>query len=463
MFRIRKAILLFLVFSSLVWSAPPGDKYPDFGLFSRINKISGVQQKPNTLAKKAALQWRQTGTINYSNSTTAADSVWKFFSRDTIIYDIDGNEVIRKTSNAHSGWSKDSLRSFDSTVYQNGKMIEKTQEHYSNDGSISYGYKYSFTYLNNEKTVVQTNYDWNDSLSNWIPNGKDSVIFSAPLNNTIHWDMIDLHSLLKYYMYAYKDSSWKSAGYLFKVDSECNETTVALSGKQLSYDSLIDYKTINIYNSSIWSTDNLTEKKGQTKNPDGEFYDSYKIIYSANGYTDYDYEWDSTSKLPVCTHKNFDFTDSHKNDTLYLNCNFDTSSLSWDTSMIRYTRTYDANGNNIITVESNYNLGTWSFWSKDVNTFSQINVPVIHFAKAISRQNISILQTAGLIRFFAPDITGLKLYNIEGRLVTSVKQNAASFVTLNLAGPNTKISSGSYIAKLECKGAVNSIPVVITK
>ena len=90
MFCTSKAILPCLVFSSLVWSTSSADKLHDFGLFSRIHKISGVQQKPNTLAKKAALQWKQTGTIHYTNYGTA-DTVWRFYTRDcstTIILEV---------------------------------------------------------------------------------------------------------------------------------------------------------------------------------------------------------------------------------------------------------------------------------------------------------------------------------------------------------------------------------------
>jgi len=224
---------------------------------------------------------------------------------------------------AHSGWSKDSLESLDSTVYESGKVVEKTQIYYS-QGSVYSGNKSSYIYLSGGKTLVGIYYLWNDSLSKWEPSTKDSIIYSTPFNINIYWSMSDdLHGFLKEFLYTYDNSSWKSAGNSSMLDSECNATTLVVSGNTLNddNDSLEDYKIIMAFNSSVWSNDNLAETRGQVKNPDGEFYDIYKGVISENVKTTYVYHWDSNSKSPVFSYKDIKFTDSHKNDTLLLYCN----------------------------------------------------------------------------------------------------------------------------------------------
>lgn len=465
MHKVRNALLSCLVFTSIVWSAPSPHNHKKAGLLSRIQTVSGVQKKTAVLAKKAALQWMQTGTTHYTNTNTDTDgteATWEFSSRDTIIYDAAGNEIARKISSAHSGWNTDSLAYFDSTVYQNGKLTESFYFDDFYDGKTRNGTLYSCNYLNDGKTRVTIGYDWDTLISKWILSWKDSIIYTEPVNSLDMRGNISKMTFYAEYDYDTTDSSWVFGVSFSQIDGECNSTTRVMERKEMEGDSVYKEKIIYTFSSSIWSEDNLIEERYQKLNPAGEYYDSHKSSYSADRSTYSYYDWDPKSNAPVSTYLYIYFKDSHKNDTLYINCRYYTNSLD-TTSMTRYTRLYDANGNNLTTVESHYNsYYRWQIYRKEVNTFAQLTIPVFRL-KADSRKNLSMLQTAGFIRFSAPDITGLELYSIDGRLVTSVKQNAASSVTLNLAGPNAKVSSGSYIAKLVCKDAVKPIPLVIKK
>lgn len=457
----RKAFLMGLFFTLIVWSEPLVGHYPESGLFSRIHPLASVQQKPNTLAKKDAIRWIQTGATHWK-SVHLNDSSWEFISRDTIIYDASGNEILRMTSNAHSGWDRNSLDSLDSTIYRNGKEIE--HDHYVLSGSkISYGSKrFTYNYLNGDKTLVETDYSWDVSVPEWVPVSKDSIIFSTPLTNSFIWYISDMHVFIKDYRYMYENSTWKNAGFISKVDNECNSTTLVTNGKQINRinNSLVDFKNTVIYNSSAWSDDDVAGDIFQEINPvDGKYHVSFKSVYSSNGFTNYNYVLDSISNDTICNDKQIYFTDSHKNYTLIRLCSYNTDTHSWDSSTIHYSQIYDSNGNNISsTFEPDGGI-----WKRDINSFKQINVPVTHFVKANSGQNVSILQTAGFIYFSAPNIIELKLYNIEGRLVSGIKQNANSSITMSLIDPNKNICSGSYIAKLIRKDAINSFPLVIKR
>jgi hypothetical protein len=472
MLNIRKAFPLLVVFTSTLWSAPSLDKHHKFGLFSIFSAFS-TENKPNLLAKKAALQWKQTGTTLYFNANeSGVDTLWDLSSRDTMIYDIDGNEILRKSSIAESGWDKDSLEIFDSTIFQNGKITEEIS--YLNDcrdGYPAVGSRSTYAYLDGGRTIVTVRYRWNGSLSKWTLSYKDSNNFFNPINNIFDLNDIVLHSFMDLYRYHYDTTnlSWKCDEYYVKVDEECNATTLVWNGKKVNdNDSLVDLKQIGIFNSSVWNNDNLLESRLQERDPvTGEYHDTYKEVKSADGNSTCEYfNWDSESKALVYSNKDIYFKDSYNNDTLELSCSYDQGNLSWDTtSKTRYIRSYDSYGNNICIIELFYDFfeKTWTINSKKVNSFAQINVPVIHFNKAFPGHNVSIKETAGLIRFSAQGITAVEFYNTQGRLIVSVKQNATNSVTLNLSGPNARISSGSYIAKLVCKDVIKSFPIIIKK
>jgi hypothetical protein len=466
--RMIKGVLFLSILAAGSFGAPgivDIGNYPFQSMLSRLSQ--GNLQTPRlqkSLSKMGALKWVQIGSTHYSNNTFSGNPVvWTLTSRDTIIYDADGNAILWKTSSAHTGWATDSLQILASEVYAGGifsEIIFKSFSNYNDTLRLDFGRHDTVAWFNGGKILVENMYEWNDSKKTWIPAFKDSLIFSAPAGNS-YLLYEDLTNIVGRYSYNFDttNSSWRNTGSFVKIDSECNATTLTLGGKGLlnyTADSLIDIKAVFIYKSSVWTRNNLTQYTELRKNPStGTYYDFYKQTYSfdANGYiTSYQvFDWDSTIKSLVCMWKNLYFPDSRGNDTLSLDCYYDTSTLAWDTiSMYRYARTYDANGNNLITVLSYYDTYNkiWSIDYKDVNTFAQINSQILRLVQPAIKPDISVVTTATRIIVTAPNITGLMLYNASGRMVASIKQQAAGSISLKLSNRGVPISSGIYIVKL---------------
>jgi hypothetical protein len=116
----------------------------------------------------------------------------------------------------------------------------------------------------------------------------------------------------------------------------------------------------------------------------------------------------------------------------------------------RYERTYDGNGNNLVTINSEYDTygKTWTIDSKDVHTYAQITTPVLHFEKPAEKPVFSVVANPTRIIITAPGITKLMLYNAAGRMVASVTQEAADKISVRLSGGRVHFSPGIYIAKI---------------
>jgi hypothetical protein len=216
--------------------------------------------------------------------------------------------------------------------------------------------------------------------------------------------------------------------------------------------SLVDEKIVLTFASPVMSPQNLIESATQLKDPStGTYYDNYKTTqsYNAGGFitSSEEYDWDSTSKSLALNYVELYYPDSHGNDTLEVDYDL-YSAGSLDTNKTSYARTYDADGNNAVTIESAFSAYStgWSIIDKDVNTFAQVNSAVLRPVQSAVRQGISVVTTASRVVVTAPDITGLKLYNAQGKMVASVKQQAAKAITLDLS--KNRVSPGVYVAKL---------------
>jgi hypothetical protein len=337
-----------------------------------------------------------------------------------------------------------------------------------------------------------TYYIWNDSKKTWVLNTKDSMVYSTPNGNS--YGLYNYTNLVGSYYWSYDTtgSSWTTIQAFARVDAECNATTLTLGGKKLvALNKLGDAKEILTFKSSDWTHANLIQDEIQVKDTvTGTYHGSSKFTYTinANGSeTDQSFFWNAATASLVCISKDsaiFDangieisyviwsatanglaistkylyFHDSHDNDTLEINYNFDTYTQQWDTTMSRYARTYDGNGNNSVTITSEYGpiydvdyniIGMgWATTGKEVNTFAQITTPVLSSLQPTAKQGISVASTAARVTIKAPNITGLVLYNAAGKMVASVKQQASGSISLEFSRSSVPISSGIYVAKL---------------
>jgi hypothetical protein len=418
----------------------------------------------------------------YNNTASSGDqAIWTFASRDTMIYDANGNQIIFKMSTANTGWTTDSLTALDSSVYQGGRLVENIQVPLSISGNLNLatGNRSTFAYPNEGKSFVETDYFWD--VSSWMPRDKDSIIFSNAntiikpnipnsISNTFNYD--NLVEIIGY-EFIETSSSWKMSEIDSLVSSQCNDTTLTFAGKSAysgATDSLLDEKVIYTFKSSPMTSANMDQTIIQHKDPlTGTYFDYSDEIFSydANGRQtgSQDFERDTITKTMVCTFKYYDFLDSHGNDSLSYLCH-DISILAWDTSFeYLAVRSYDNNGNNLVTVWSSYNYtaNSWNISTKDVNTFAQINSPVRYTAQPVVQQRISIASTHSRVIVTAPDITGLMLYNAQGRLMASVKQQVKGSITLDLSKGGLSVPSGVYLVKLLRGNEASSLRLSINR
>jgi hypothetical protein len=449
------------------------------------HSVKGAAQKhglQKRCAGSAGTVWKQVGTSHYSNlATWGSPAQWKLYSRDTVVYDGDGNEILAKTSMAGSGWETDSLESLDSLVYSGGQIVLQVSFAYDNYGGTAQntGGRATYAWSNGGRTDVETYSNWDDANKSWALNGRDSIVFFCPPGTLAVGNFVNIQCLSEAYSFTLDSvsSTWESNGSMVRIDSESNATTFTTEEKELmpvlgsGQDSLFDTKYIYSFKSPVWSENALTQVIILEKNPVSGAFDSAGkdvFTYNANGFGtgEWVFDWDTTSKSFVCMDKEVEWPDSHGNDTLTYTCTYATPTSSWDTSMqYSYALTYDANGNNTVSVESFFEpaYGNWVVSNMDVNTFAQVNSGVIRPVKSLSGRMPSVVSTAGRITFLAPDITAVALYNASGRIVRSVKQESGTSISLAIAGATAPLSTGVYVAILHHGNEQTSIRVPICR
>jgi hypothetical protein len=148
---LRSGILLSAFIAATAFSATPhngqvGLPQQPLLFHSHLPHAIGLAKR----SSPASLKWQQIGSTHFQNTAYSPDSSaqWQFSYRDTTIYDANGNQIVYKTSYAHSGWAIDSLQSFDSSVYTGGNLVEIFYESFSGDsGTMSSGNRQTYAWL----------------------------------------------------------------------------------------------------------------------------------------------------------------------------------------------------------------------------------------------------------------------------------------------------------------------------
>jgi hypothetical protein len=86
-----------------------------------------------------------------------------------------------------------------------------------------------------------------------------------------------------------------------------------------------------------------------------------------------------------------------------------------------------------------------------------------HAVVAKSLSQIRTEMTPAAIRFFAPAITGCKLYDVKGRYLMEVNQQAAPSLSLDVSGARGGFLSGVVIARLESKNGISTHRLTIAR
>jgi hypothetical protein len=305
----------------------------------------------------------------------------------------------------------------------------------------------------------------------WAPSNKDSLVLSVPFTN---FTAGDFSSLVREVVWNFDTAkaNWKLSGDLARVDSECNATTVVLAGKASLFgtDSLSGCKVLWTFMSSIKTLLTITEETLQRADSVTGVYKDYERVlftYDQSGFQTGEQvsEFDSLTQRMEDLYKFLYFPDASGNDTLQIYCDYTVSTGTWDTSDVRYARLYDAGGNNVSIITSYFEPsdGTWYVQTKDTVFFAQVNSKVLHEPSPGVSPNIVIRKTPASIRFSAPGISGLRLYDLSGRLVASVSRKPGSSVELVFSSHNASIRTGTYVARLVIGAGETSFKVPVMR
>jgi hypothetical protein len=439
------------------------------------NSNNSIEQKGlGKISAIAALKWQQIGASHYTSSGNQENpEPWNFSSRDTSIFDNLGKLIVSKTSCAHAGWGADSLTMLDSSVYNGGQLTEMIYK-YSDplEPENFENIRIVFEYLNGGKTVVGTSYDFDSTDNTWILSSKDSIIFKNAVTN-IYPDGTFAFEESFSFLFDTTDSKWKTAGHLAKISSECNATTLTFGGNVPENDSsevLMDVKYRYSFITTDFTIENVSGTVFQIKNRStGTYYEASRssITVDVNGTKiNQITEMDSTSSNILSDTKYLTSPDAHGFDTLQMYLDYDPTAGVWDTVVkYRYTRSYDNKGNNSETVESFYSstFDGWFVSGKDVNIFAQFDVPVVRLNKTGKKSTISIMSKHGIVSVNAPDVTGLLIYNANGRLIASSRQSSSSSISIDLSAFNGHLAAGVYFAKAICKNGQYTIELSINR
>jgi hypothetical protein len=207
------------------------------------------------------------------------------------------------------------------------------------------------------------------------------------------------------------------------------------------------------------STDTITTKHFYN----GSWTLGYILITNQKGYNFLN-GWDST--IQHCMYEGFLSYDSHRKECLFGNNNWNIITNSWDTvSQIRRINNYDLNGNLITRVSlQKDSTDPWIKIDSTVYTYAQINIASSQIASQKPTNPISFSQTSRMLNVLAPGITGVRIYDIAGRLAVSVNQPAAPTFSLDLSKAGTsRMTAGRYLVQVETNKGRHTIPLLIMR
>jgi hypothetical protein len=466
-------VLLICMFASAIAvpASLPRDASPV--LFNLYKHGTAPARPGEALAKAAAMDWKKISSVKYTNTDYSGTGVtWGLSMRDTVVYDALGHMVVTKTSIAGSGWSLDSLYSIDSCVYVNNWLAEQIQEDfdtYGTPGTVRYGTRDTYSEKNNGSAMVSVHYDWNMAKKIWEPSTRDSLVLSGPFSGP---DLVDISILVKEVAWSFDTvkGEWKITTDIARVDSECTPVTYVMEGvTSFTGDSLFETRMVMTFISPQKTFDNLSEEAILQKDPaSGVFREVLKALmtYDKNGYKTGQEVlfWDSLTQSEVSFDKSVMIPDAYGNDTLTFYCYYSTVQGAWDTSSLtRYTRQYDAYGNNVSTVTSTFDALylTWDPQRKDTVVFARILSALRNPSVPVVSSRLSVKKTPASVRFSMPGICGLRLYDMSGRLVLSMDQKPASGI--DLADHDALIRSGTYIARIVTEKKEMSVRVSVLR
>jgi YD repeat-containing protein len=430
--------------------------------------------------------WVQTYEEHYSFSGSTQN--WIFSSRDTSIYNSEGNRISYRCSKSKNSWDQYYLMRFDSTVWDGTHRIEDF-DHIIIDGVIdtSTSIQTFWHYQNDYKFCVLMEY--RQSANSWKIYSIDTLLCSAPIASFVGAEVFGADVTISHHRYSFDVSSGQMSSYLYRtrIEAETHDSIFAMS-EIFTY--LIGMK--KIYSTKIFLT--RLSNGGQIESTSFQDSTGSWVALRRTTFTRYpDSSWDdlaqqfqngiwiNISHLTVIAdseisrynwdegindwlQKDYVDLDIHHNWTYNVNTIWDTTTASFDTtSQQRWENTYDSQGN--LTSVVHYNKSGSNPWVKSDSTvysYALLTVVPVRISQICKKPELSVTHTSCALRVSGQEITGVRLYNSSGKKIAAAKQPAASSIVLDLHKAGTLIPAGAYFAQVITKKGVFARTIMIT-
>jgi hypothetical protein len=442
------------------------------------------------------LKWVRTSSTWYKFSPTAR--VWDFYWCDTSIYNSEGIQICSKGSYSQNGWARENLYFIDTTISL-GPLCFESMSFKIVNGIVDSADNCSrsvFLCDDIKNTLTNARYYW--YAGKWKVTQLDSLTLTstAPVfKEPITFKRASIYSLLYYYppylisrrqyRFEYPSDSLNYFDFETKIETESRDSSYVIF-HELSIDgNKVDTEIIvrsllpndNYFDSTI-AKDTLGNWVPTRRSTQGYDVDSTYItkmeyfrngdwvtanLFTVNKFGGYQYyAWNS--------HRNqwdgiaFELFDTYRNDTLSVSVLWDSINNHWDTlDLIRYTNVYDDHANIKTSVTTRKEL-TKPLTKVDstIYTYAQINIPPVRTQNIPKKSKLMVTQSRSALRFFAPGITGIRIYTIAGRLAYAANQPPAPSISLDVSsGPHNSVVSGVYVAELVSKNGKNAFAVKV--
>jgi hypothetical protein len=465
---IKKVIIAAAAWSAAVAATPhtvktPGLLHNQSHARGMLHALKGTDGVVHGLQKTAQqMEWVETSSANFLYSPM--NNAWALDFRDTSIYDSQGRLAMVKTSLAHAGWNTDSLYEIDSTLWQGSQPLQYDSLYFNNgvidrDNSVSLTLGYSA----DRKTFIKTKYIYGSD--SWVMAGVDSLFCASPITDPSFYQYNDSSQFISLRSYAMSGSSGALllVSSTMKIDAESNSTKLTLltvTANAGTMDSSKIYETISSINKIITSDSVIVKsasgswsafsRASNSYNTGGDWFfrqqmllhgawvtsDSLLWLVDGGGYEIYHPTPDSLEAY---------FWDDYGDDTLEVTAN------KTDTTYRHWIATYDNNDNILNKVGYTSDKSGSNKIKTDSSAFTsaQITVNSVRFNRCSpAAKAVRFEQTPTMLRISAAQITGLRLYDLTGRMMASINQPAASTLAFFWRSLRTRPAMKVYAAQV---------------
>jgi hypothetical protein len=424
--------------------------------------IAAIMWSAAVAAAPQQMQWVETSSANFLYSPTK--NAWALDFRDTSIYDSQGRLTAVKTSLAHAGWNSDSLYEKDSTVWQGAQPLQYDSL-YFNNGVLNRDSCVRFTlgYSADRTTFIKTKYIYRSD--SWVMAGVDSLFCASPITDPSFYHYNDSSKFIS--LRSYETNGLSGALRLVssktKIDAESNSAMLALlslTANAGAMDSSKIYETISsitmliasdsVIVKSVSGAWNAFSRASNSFNANGDWFYSQRIFQQGVWVTSDSLLWLADGSgyeiyRPTLDSLEAYFWDDYGDDTLEVTAN------KTDTTYQHWISTYDNNDNILSKVGYVSDKSGSNKIKTDSSAFTnaQITVSSVRFnRRSPSTEAVSFEQTPAMLRISAAQITGLRLYDLTGRMMASINQPPAATLVFPWRSLKTRIASKFYAVQV---------------